>query len=364
MSYSINESQLSNEIFCYLNTSLEANPAQPSYNKGLSAQHQVSGFDWDTYINNFINAIKSIDPNSQKTVYKSCFIHTPKEVKVIKDDNIDDTIKEYLQQTDLFYHYNTGNKKHPQLHIFASKCMFASTCMIEKFLKQYHLAAGFRVSANSQKGSCTDCKFDCGATVITSAGKNNSFHKFSPSDLLKKTTDTLTPLLKSFRPNYIEYMLDLQNDHICRLLPYLLTAYVYNYKKNSFIRHGTTGPDLAFGSEPSNSEGTDNIPRVKKQLQLLSKRFFLPDKPLSWIEDMPGNDDTRLWDPNQSPAPWASLPLLWRVFVAWCGALLRDETSFIDEAVCAKIDFELCLELFSSHTGFTPSYVDCDARSF
>lgn len=363
MALTINEFQLKTEISDYLIDNLNRKVISRKHIAVPNIQHEAAYFDWELYISNFTGAIKSITSSPslvQKTAYKSCTVHRSEGTEDFYGKEIQTAITKYMDQTDLFYHYDTGRKKHPQLHIFESGCIPAANCMIRQFLNRYQLAVNSYIPVNHEKCHCSNCSIDCGETIVGSAGQNDSFKKIGSSDFLVTARPTA---METFKTDYLEQMLDLRNPHICALLPYLLTAYVYNDTTNQFIHNGTTGPSLAFGSDSlSSSEAT----RIRQQLERLSHRFVFPDAPLSWKENMPDDDEPRVWYPNQTLGPRHNLPLLWRVFVVWCGALPHHKTSFIGEEVCAKIDFELCLNLFSSHTGFTPNYDPSDscARDF
>ena len=83
-------------------------------------------------------------------------------------------------------------------------------------------------------------------------------------------------LLSSDVPFFLElgYMLDLCNhDKICRLLPYLLTAYVCHANKNSFAKRGSY--DIIFGLQ--HRIGEQNVTRRKSQFDKLAHMFSLKD---------------------------------------------------------------------------------------
>ena len=82
------------------------------------------------------------------------------------------------------------------------------------------------------------------------------------------------PLERKFR--YVHQILNLQEPAVCSLLPFLLTAYICNYSKNSFILRGTTSVKNAFSNQECGVP-LSQYNSIIKSLKSLSRIFGFKD---------------------------------------------------------------------------------------
>lgn len=195
--------------------------------------------------------------------------------------------------------------------------------------------------------------------TLNSTGKFTQFKRIFDISTLEPN-----PILNRFKDDYLEYMLNTQSPNVCKLLPYLLTSYVFNYKTNNLIERGEDNLSFAFEED---DVPIANASRIRKQLRLLCKRFHLSEN-ISFHQNSPGKseeDNLVAWMHEDSISPWNDVHLLWRVFVAWSGIFiyLNEAPSSSDSTsntfYCTfphPIDFEASFQLFSLRTGFVQTF--------
>ena len=149
---------------------------------------------------------------------------------------------------------------------------------------------------------------------------------------------------------YIEKMLVVEDDTICALLPFLLTAYVYNFRKNRFISRGSTVVEGAF-----NQEKIETIKKseMKKRLIRLSTYFGFRDYGVRFDKYRNG--------PLEFPSLRNEI-ILDLVFDTWCAIFsgYRDKKILALENVQPRIDFKLSYELYLyyKNTDLYKKYLD------
>ena len=149
---------------------------------------------------------------------------------------------------------------------------------------------------------------------------------------------------------YIEKMLVVEDDTICALLPFLLTAYVYNFRKNRFISRGSTVVEGAF-----NQEKIETIKKseMKKRLIRLSTYFGFRDYGVRFDKYRNG--------PLEFPSLRNEI-ILDLVFDTWCAIFsgYSDKKILALENVQPRIDFKLSYELYLyyKNTDLYKKYLD------
>ena len=138
---------------------------------------------------------------------------------------------------------------------------------------------------------------------------------------------------------YIDKMLALEDEIICALLPFLLTAYVYNFRKNRFISRGSTSIEGAF-----NKEKIEIIKKseMRKRLIRLSTCFGFRDYKIQFDKYKNG----ALEFPSLRNEMILDL-----VFDTWCTIFSGNRGKKIPalENVQPRIDFKLSYELYLYH---------------
>lgn len=160
---------------------------------------------------------------------------------------------------------------------------------------------------------------------------------------------------------YIEKMLDISNDTICALLPFLLTAYTYNFRCNRFMNRGSTMVEGAFSDE-----GVDTIykKKIEENLTKLAAQFFFPQERAKF----PSSSSRLKYIDAESmkPIPMAYVAIepraypslefrevLDSVFAIWCYILClykENNVSEIHKKVSEKADIVLCTKLYLCYT--------------
>lgn len=173
---------------------------------------------------------------------------------------------------------------------------------------------------------------------------------------------------------YIEKMLDISDDTICALLPFLLTAYTYNFRYNRFMNRGSEIVEGAFSDELVD---TAIKARIKGNLKALATRFFFPQEGAKF----PGSSSRLKYIDAESmrptpmeyvaiePRTYPSLKfreVLDSVFAIWCYIFclyIGDNDSEIHKKVSEKVDIVLCTKLYLYYTD-NPLYQHLNSNGF
>ncbi len=144
---------------------------------------------------------------------------------------------------------------------------------------------------------------------------------------------------------YFKYwsdMLDLNSKNICRVLPYLLTAYIGSIQKNSFFRRGSSAINEVFELSSDNFDPANKYRRIK-QIERLSATFSLKEfkdacNPKKNTHSVAGSDcpsphylDRRF--------PYKEADFLHYVFYVWASVIMEespDEEDITKEDVNVK----------------------------
>lgn len=273
--------------------------------------------------------------------YRPILIHNPNGVVTVVED-LETTLKDYSLLDSYIYEFAQPSHEAPELHLFKNIYdVYRFVCDNE--LTNVYIA---------------DTPYYILPTILN-AGRPVIFTR---KPLITKldisgTSNPCDTLLGDFKADYLADMLDISNPSICALLPYLLSAYVYNYKTNSLIRRGNHNK-IVFEFEPNSLDSSD-APRIRKQLHTLSNRFKFPSKMPSWKESyLSSVDEPKAWDITEASRPWESQILIWHIFFAWSGIFLTSTNQFIQSTVRPQIDFEASLALFSHYVGCPAQYAN------
>lgn len=159
--------------------------------------------------------------------------------------------------------------------------------------------------------------------------------------------------------DYVAGMLDLTNDHVCKFLPCLLTAFVCSGVRRDFFSRGTTGIAEIFG------ERSDEFPRKDRrmaQIKRLGNTFSLKGSKFKFKKTL--GAETKRYIVNRNKA---NLDVLFatHVFKALSAILFdtaqdmarkaEDAAEAADMAekardVVSKIDLKSCYALFLGYT--------------
>lgn len=137
---------------------------------------------------------------------------------------------------------------------------------------------------------------------------------------------------------YIEKMLPVQEPAVCALLPYLLTAYAYHFRKNRLMSRGSTSVEGAFSQ--------DEVEIVKKsqirnQLKTLSTLFGFCDYGIKFQECKRGSIDR---------ASLKNELVLDYVFYTWCVIFCSYERDHPKSGLSA-INYSLSYALYLYYKG-------------
>lgn len=170
-----------------------------------------------------------------------------------------------------------------------------------------------------------------------------------------------TSVLGRVHYRYIEKMLDISNDTICALLPFLLTAYTYNFRCNRFMNRGTT---LVEGAFSDNDVDIIRKRKIEEELRILAAQFFFPKEGTKFphsssrskCKDSESERPEPLNYPPIEPREYPSLKfreVLDTVFAIWCYILclyIGDNDSEIHKKVSKRVDIVLCTKLYLYYT--------------
>lgn len=122
------------------------------------------------------------------------------------------------------------------------------------------------------------------------------------------------PLIKRLDFSYIVFMLDLGNKTVCTFLPYLLTAYVFNYPTCALLYQNSDFLERAFGPDKLSSS---EAPKTRMQIQRFARIFSMEN---ARQRPIVRNKSTRpIIDFFQLENPGINHEaVLWEIFEAWC----------------------------------------------
>ncbi|MBD5117559.1 MAG: hypothetical protein HDT37_00270 [Clostridiales bacterium] len=169
----------------------------------------------------------------------------------------------------------------------------------------------------------------------------------------------------------LPYMLNLQDKSVCELLPYLLTAFIFNsWRNRSFAKEMRLV--LLICGEDITSRDTDPldsitisrmIPKAKKLAQVFSLKQMLDskNKRAALLHLDPGTRNDRRpvpWyaafyqmDPQSIESPYIKYKeMLDHVYDSWCSAIQECAPLAGIEAFPLDIDWDACQKLYSSYT--------------
>lgn len=149
---------------------------------------------------------------------------------------------------------------------------------------------------------------------------------------------------------YIHEILDLQDKDIIKLLPILMTAYVYNYRPDRTIHHAVKAEDAA----PSYYSRFNSVNEaVKETFERVSQRCGFAGRKIRFKNDEKYLNSERGKEnrPLARPIYYPSLKDSWvleLVFSAWCIIFCRINRSRkgIYAKISESVDIELCCNLF------------------
>ena len=170
-------------------------------------------------------------------------------------------------------------------------------------------------------------------------------------------------VLGTARLDYLDEMLDLQDEDVVRLLPFLLTAYIYNFRKNVFIQRKSPAADeyaSIYDAEKQDEK------RIRKNLDSLSTHFGFANKDVKFPSTEANRAEiaksTELTEkakaaglekypvaflPNKFPS-LNDRPILDLVFAVWCTIVcgIGEYEQAIPSCISQAIDIELCYKLY------------------
>lgn len=152
--------------------------------------------------------------------------------------------------------------------------------------------------------------------------------------------------------NYIEQLLDIEDDMICKTLPFLLTAYVYNFRINRFMSRGSTSVEGAFNIKEIE---TTRISEMKKRLTYLSQLFGFAGQEVKFSDSQDSSSEKPApFLPKQFPGP-QNKAVLDFVFNVWCVILSGNDKKAQPHLACLKepVDFQLSYALYIYYTDKT-----------
>lgn len=295
--------------------------------------------EWEIYISSFrplFNGFYSSPVPWKK--YRKCYFHT-ESGHVEPCLNIEETVRDALQDETAYIFEYIGSQGKSEIHIFSAPSQ------ISRFVTAHKIQPEFtRMSAD---GSGPDCAIS----------QHTLFQELTLNphlDFLDEQTCVADILLDCFSEKHLAFMLDYRDTNIKALLPYLLTAYVFNFPSNKFIRQGSLC-DIIFG--PESSLGSEVSTRMRTQLDRLAGRFAIPKPCPNWTEcfvDASKCNEPSTWSAVNAPKPWKSQIWMWNIFVAWSGLLLTSESNLIRTDICSGVDFQASYQLFCDRIGAKP----------
>ena len=192
----------------------------------------------------------------------------------------------------------------------------------------------------------------------TSSNSPNSPNSPDNSDTDSPNNSKKISILGRTNFRYISKMLDINNNTICSLLPFLLTAYVYTFRNNRFMNRGDTSVEGAFSDEEVE---TVRISHTKGQLKELSRCFGLFDCQIKFPASKgrpikPSDSKSELENRFSYDIKYSSKypylghrEVLDSVFAIWCGivcGICECEASQAYPAFYKKVDLVLCVKLY------------------
>lgn len=261
-------------------------------------------------------------------------------------------------QTFYFYQYQ---KIQGELVCSNILCVFSSLDSISTFVKTHRLNKNTNMSEFSGESSerLIRCFKETSAFVY-------NFHSLDYFDRVALKSYGLNgghaPLGK-FSNTHLEKMLHFDSPCVCSILPYLLSAYIYNFNKNHLVRRGTTFLSMAFDEDHVSS---DHASKLRKQLKRLGDTFRFPTESIKWCDHMPLYKEVSINDliPPQNPQDCGLI--MWKVFIALIYILSVRNASESNSLLKFPIDYEKSFLLFNQRTGIVhePSYQGESITSF
>lgn len=128
------------------------------------------------------------------------------------------------------------------------------------------------------------------------------------------------PLIKRLDFSYIVFILNLRNKTVCALLPYLLTAYVFNYPTCALLYQNSDFLERAFGPDKLSSS---EAPKTREQIRRFAHIFSMESvrkRPIARNESTrPFTNFFQLENPGINHEA-----VLWEIFEAWCGIIQEE----------------------------------------
>lgn len=295
--------------------------------------------EWNIYINSFRPLFNwfYFAPVSWKK-YCACYFHT-KSGDIKQYPEIKEPVRAALHDENAYIYEYTNSQAKSEIHIFSEPSQ------ISKFVTAHKMQPDFTwMSVDSSRPASV-------------RSKHTRFRELTLDprlDFLDEQTCVADILLDCFNEKHLAFMLDYRDANIKALLPYLLTAYVFNSPSNKFIRQGSLC-DIIFG--PESSLGSEVSTRMRTQLDRLGGRFAISKPCPDWTEcfaDASKRNKPSLWLVVNAPKPWKSQIWMWKIFVAWSGLLLTSESDFIQTDICSGVDFQASYQLFCNRIGAKP----------
>lgn len=236
--------------------------------------------------------------------------------------------------------------------------------LIDDFKKYFSMIETQHLRCSPLHSRCMELFQQLIETIETAISPISPTSSNSPNSPDNSDTDSLNNSKKisilgrtNFR--YISKMLDINDNTICSLLPFLLTAYVYTFRNNRFMNRGDTSVEGAFSDEDVE---TIRVSETKKKLEVLSKCFGLFDcqikfpaskgRPIKHSDSKSELDNQFSCDDIKYSSKYPYLEhreVLDSVFAIWCGivcGICECEASQAYPAFYKKVDLVLCVKLY------------------
>lgn len=164
---------------------------------------------------------------------------------------------------------------------------------------------------------------------------------------------------------YLSHMLDIERTEVQELLPYLLTAYTFNFVENRFFNRGGRLIPMIY---PDNVESAElmvtstDAAKMRPSIKTLSKVFSLEKckQALLLLDKSELSESERpepffaIFDKIYVKPPYIRYkPVLDRAFDIWCGVIYEYAPLAEINGFPSNIDWESCKALYSFYTDET-----------